>query len=48
MPPARLTAATTSLQWLNAKIGSAIPNMSVTRVRMARPYVWKPANCNAF
>ena len=38
MPPARLTAATTSRQWLNAKIGSSIPNISVTRVRMARLY----------
>src|SRR5438552_2592874 len=33
MPPARLTAATTSRQWLKAKIGRSMPNMSQTRVR---------------
>src|SRR5437762_1647319 len=31
--PARLTAATTSRQWLKAKIGRSMPNMSQTRVR---------------
>lgn len=48
MPPARLTAATTSRQWLKAKIGSSIPNMSVTRVRMGRTYDYPRANCNVF
>src|SRR5436190_3474276 len=33
IPPARLTAATTSRQWLKAKIGRSMPNMSQTRVR---------------
>src|SRR6056297_1024252 len=32
IPPALLTAATTSRQWLNARIGNSIPNMSVTDV----------------
>src|SRR5687767_7568382 len=34
MPPALLTAATTSRQWLNAKMGNSMPSMSQTRVRM--------------
>src|SRR5436190_16454746 len=33
MPPARLTAATTSRQWLKAKIGRSMPNISQTGVR---------------
>src|SRR2546426_6966200 len=32
-PPARLTAATTSRQWLKAKRGSSMPSRSQTRVR---------------
>src|SRR3954471_11682901 len=32
-PPARLTAATTSRQCENAKMGNSIPNMSQTGVR---------------
>src|SRR5947208_526056 len=36
-PPARLTAATTSRQWENAKIGNSMPNMSQTGVRTAWP-----------
>ena len=34
MPPALVTAATTSRQWLKARIGTSIPNISVTAVRM--------------
>src|SRR5512144_3003660 len=34
-PPARLTAATTSRQWLNAKIGNSIPKVSQRRVCMS-------------
>src|SRR4051794_41162021 len=36
-PPARLTAATTSRQWENAKIGNSIPNFSQTGVRTCCP-----------
>ena len=35
MPPALLTAATTSRQWLKAKIGYSIPSWSQSLVRMA-------------
>ena len=35
-PPALVTAATTSRQWLKARIGNSIPNSSHTLVRMAR------------
>src|SRR5581483_5747585 len=35
-PPALLTAATTSRQWLNAKIGNSMPKVSQRRVRTAR------------
>src|SRR5437868_11751862 len=31
MPPARLTAAATSRQWVKAKIGNSIPNISQSR-----------------
>ncbi len=31
MPPEFVTAATTSRQWLNAKIGYSMPNRSVRR-----------------
>ena len=34
MPPARLTAATTSRQWLNAKIGNSRPRSWASCVRM--------------
>ena len=33
-PPALVTAATTSRQWLKAKIGNSIPSRSQTSVRM--------------
>src|SRR6266550_495874 len=35
-PPARLTAATTSRQWENAKIGNSIPSRSQIGVRTRR------------
>jgi hypothetical protein len=35
--PARLTAATTSRQWLKAKIGNSTPNRSHSRVCVAAP-----------
>src|SRR3954468_9537780 len=34
MPPARVTAATTSRQWLNAKIGNSRPSSSARAVRI--------------
>ena len=34
MPPALLTAATTSRQWLKAKIGNSMPKRSQMGVRM--------------
>src|SRR5438270_4004976 len=34
-PPALVTAATTSRQWLNARIGNSTPSTSLTRVCMA-------------
>ena len=37
MPPALVTAATTSRQWLKAKIGNSIPNISVRRFFMLVP-----------
>src|SRR6266498_3021312 len=37
-PPARLTAATTSRQCENAKIGNSIPSSSEIGVFMRRPY----------
>src|SRR5687767_11737724 len=36
MPPALVTAATTSRQWLKAKIGRSMPTSSVALVRMPR------------
>jgi hypothetical protein len=35
MPPALVTAATTSRQWVNAKMGKSMPTSSVSAVRMA-------------
>ena len=37
MPPALVTAATTSRQCEKAKIGNSIPNISVRRFCMASP-----------
>ena len=37
MPPALVTAATTSRQWLKAKIGNSMPNISVRRFFMLGP-----------
>ena len=39
-PPAFVTAATTSRQWLKASTGNSIPNSSHTLVRMARNLAW--------
>src|SRR5438094_2724112 len=36
-PPALLTAATTSRQWLKAKIGNSMPKVSQRRVRTSAP-----------
>src|SRR2546422_4815350 len=36
-PPARLTAVTTSRQWLKAKIGNSMPKVSQMRVRTRAP-----------
>jgi hypothetical protein len=36
-PPARETAATTSRQWLKAKIGNSIPSVSQMSVRIGEP-----------
>src|SRR5688500_3770349 len=43
-PPARLTAATTSRQWLNAKIGNSILSRSQSsffKIRLLRPRGWE-------
>ena len=44
MPPARLTAATTSRQWLNAKIGNSRPSSWASCVRMPRIVRSTPPN----
>src|SRR5439155_13408982 len=41
-PPARLTAATTSRQWLNAKIGNSMPKRSQMRVFTSAPCRLEP------